>query len=331
MAQTSLNLAKRIARKIGWPVPTTLDSTATLKSQKIEDAMNAVGVALGHYYFWPFLMKETIITTVDDITAGDADVTNASTTVTSNHASTSWTGTAGRKFKVDGYEEVYEISSVTSATEIELSNAFNGTTATDQGYTIAQDEYNLPSDYDGILNVVHYVGPDNLDIITPERMDRDRFGPIGTSILGTTSALQTGLPRKATIVGRDDGTNDELYKIVLDPFPDRIMLIPLKYYALLAEHTGDASTWPFPFYLDQVIVDGAAARLRTDGQDDSRTVFNLQEFFNGRNELAGMVPTHAMSAQFQPDTGVMRGSARRRRVTPGTYDLGWEILVERSP
>jgi hypothetical protein len=113
------------------------------------------------------------------------------------------------------------------------------------------------------------------------------------------------------------------------------MLVPIKYYALLAEHTLDADSWPFAFTHEQVIVDGAAAKIRVDGQDDTRGTFNVQEFFAGRNELAGLTPTYAMTAQFQPDTGVYRRANRRRRVSTGRYDLGWEILIEdpgfRSP
>jgi len=333
MPQTALQLTQKLARKVSWPVPTSIDSTTDLKEQKLLDALNAVGIALGHYYFWPFLMKETNLTLVDDITAGDCDVTNGSATVTSDNADTDWTGAVGRLFKVNGYQEAYRITAVAAPTNpasMTIDHVYNGVTNTDQGFVIAQDEYDMPSDFDHILSVVHYVGPDHLEITTPEKMDRHRFGPWGTTMIGTTSSMTVGLPRRATLVGRDDGTNDHLYKIVLDPMPDQDMILPIKYYALLAEHDEDSDTWPFPFYLEQVIIDGAAAKIRTDGQDDTRASFNLQEFFLGRNELAGLTPTHAMSAQFQPDTGVYRRAARRRRVSPGRYDLGWEIINERS-
>jgi hypothetical protein len=294
-----------------------------LKSQKIRDAINAVGVALGHYYFWPFLMKESLITTVDDYKTGNADVTFGSATVIGG--STVWTGMAGRLFKATGFEEAYRITTVVSPTEITLETTYSGTTRTDVSYVIAQDEYHLNSDYDGILNIVRYVGPDNLDIVTPERIDRSRFGPFRDTSLGETSSLTVGLPKRATIVSRDDGTNNHLYKIVFDPFPDRIMVVPIKYYALLAEGTLGTETWPFPFYLEQVIVDGASGILRYDGQDDARGGFNLQQFFNSRNEIAGLTPTHAMTAQFQPDTGILRQMHSRK------VDRTWmDIQIERS-
>lgn len=331
MPSTALQLAQRIARQVGWPQPTTIAAASrTLTDDKIVDHMNEVGVALGHYYFWKFLFRQTILTTVAQITAGDADVTNASTSVTSDHADTVWTGTAGYKFKFNAYEEVYDIASVGGATSITLANAFNGTTATDGAYKIVQDEYDLPSDFDGELAFVHYLGPWNLKIQSPIGLFSDRFGPMARNLFGTTDALTTGNPRTATIVSRDDGTNDHLYKVILDPPPEKKMLIELAYYALLADHSADSDTWPFPAYIERVIVEGAAAAIRANAQDDNRGSLNLQLFFEERAETSGLIRTSDVTAQFQPDTGVLRKIAMRRRVSPGRYDLGWTITNERT-
>lgn len=324
MPQTALQLCQRVARKGGWPEPTTIGAGADIKSKKIIDAVNAVGVALGHYYFWPFLYRESSIITVADITAGDADVTNNSTTVTSNHASTNWTGTTGYLFKANSYSEAYRIASVGGVNSITLLNTFNGTTAIDQSYVIVQDSYNLPTDYDGALSIVQFLTPWQLDLVSPELIDRFRFGPWGAE------PIVVGKPTRATIVSRDDNTDNHLFKVILDPFPDEKMVIPIKYYALLPQHTSDSATWSWPFHLEQVIVDGATARIRADGQDDSRAAFNLQEFFGSRNELAGLVPTYGMTASFQPGTGILRRAERLRRASPGRYDLGWTIGIERS-
>ena len=98
---------------------------------------------------WPFLYTHTFLSTVAEITAGDADVTNGSTSVTSDNGSTSWPATVvGRKFRLGSQRAYYTIATRVSATSITLDQPFQGSTDTDESYSIYQDEHLLRADVD---------------------------------------------------------------------------------------------------------------------------------------------------------------------------------------
>jgi hypothetical protein len=66
------------------------------------------------------------------VTALDATVTGSGTSWTTEIA-------AGQLFTVVGDNEVYEVASVTSDTELELTQPYAGTTASGQSYIVARD------------------------------------------------------------------------------------------------------------------------------------------------------------------------------------------------
>ena len=127
------------------------DSTNLVKRA----AQRALDRAAG-FHAWSFYLDFGWITTVDDITAGDADVTINSKSISSNHADTSWPaaiadGTSRkRKFRIQTQSAFYTIASRGGSTALTLDQVFQGATAADQSYRIYQDEYRLFGDVDGM-------------------------------------------------------------------------------------------------------------------------------------------------------------------------------------
>jgi hypothetical protein len=224
----------------------------------------------------------------------------------------------GRAFKTNAYDEVYRIATFISSTSMTLEENFNGTTATDGSYTIAQDTYDLPEDFDGELNFLQFASPWNLEVMSPADLDNVRFGPWGSNILGTTDALTTDSPKRATIRGVKGGR----LQLQLDPFSNDAIQIRFSYYAMLPKFVGNDDEWPFPSYLESTLHDGTMYYIRHNSQDDARGQVDLQKFFGSRNELAGLQRLTDMAARFQPDTGVRRLRKQRRRMTPGRVDYG---------
>lgn len=127
-------------------------------TNKRAEIVRAVQMALDRIcsdWDWYWLWEETFFPTVNDHTTGNVDVTNGSATVSGGATSPQFTAAmVGRKFRVSSQNAYYPIKTRVSATEITLGIVggpdilFQGATATDQGYTIYQDEYRLAPDMD---------------------------------------------------------------------------------------------------------------------------------------------------------------------------------------
>lgn len=104
---------------------------------------------------WLFLQQDTTITVYADYTTGTAGVTNGSREVTGS--GTSWDSTMeGQTFVHSDVE--YKIAEVVSTTRLTLVDAFAGSTAASQSYTIRFDSYILPND---VVDVLYFTSRDD--------------------------------------------------------------------------------------------------------------------------------------------------------------------------
>ena len=103
-------------------------------------------------YDWPHYRTRGTLQTVNDYTTGTVTATNASKTITGS--STVFTATmVGRKFRVSGEAAWYDIAAFVSTTELTLTQAYQGTTASGSSFIIFQDEYKLDADVHKLLNL----------------------------------------------------------------------------------------------------------------------------------------------------------------------------------
>jgi len=132
-------------------VATHVENISNVKDQRtLVNAM--IQVALNRVYQfhdWPFYLdfRNGILTTTDDYSTGTADVTNGSTTISGT--TTVWTAAmVGRKIRIANEKPYYRITARSGDTSITIDKAYQGSTATEQTYSIFQDEYRLNADVD---------------------------------------------------------------------------------------------------------------------------------------------------------------------------------------
>lgn len=94
---------------------------------------------------WKERQKEANILTVAPYQTGAVTVTNLSTTLTGS-GTTFTSAMVGMKFTLGTGGPWYRISGFTSVTQLTLARAYQEVTASAQGYTIYQDEYDVGTD-----------------------------------------------------------------------------------------------------------------------------------------------------------------------------------------
>jgi hypothetical protein len=314
-----------VLRSANWAQTTgvaTIEGSRPPLVEKALQAVNRVGVKLGQYAYWPFLHSRGTIITEAEVTTGTVSVIQGSKTVTGT--STVWdSGMVGRTFHVSGYEELYSIGAVASATTLTLSTEFNGTTASARSYHIVQNKYPLPLDFDSEVAFLQFVSPGNIRVYNPEMFDERRFGPsLGTHVLNTT--LPTGELTGVTIESDYQGRR----VLVTDPFPRYRRQLWFTYYQEIQKFENDEDTWPFPTKLESVIEDGALEHIARTGKNEGQSAaMQMSLFFQGRDELAGVTRRADAFARFQPETGLRRMQEFRRR---NTHRVRQGIEEERS-
>jgi hypothetical protein len=323
----ALDITKQVMMSASWHIPTTITASTDLHVMKALQAVNFTGMLLGRIFRWRWLYKRGVTDRLNgEHKTGDADVTNGSKFVTSS-STVNWTeDMKGRLFKAVPHSEQYRIEAVEPAIpRLTLTQPFNGTTAADTAYKIAQDEYLLPTDFDLELNILQFKVPQNLTLLPPAEFNEVQFGPGAQNPVGGTGEMYTGDPVRATIGGVGD---DDRLILVLDPPAKSPMQIVYDYYGMVEKFTRDDDTWPYPQYLEPVIHDGALHYIRLNAQDDSRAAVSMQEFIMGRAEVSNLEPMDAVP-RLQPDTGRRRQETRLRR-RRGRTDVDWGTLFDRG-
>lgn len=187
---------------------------------------------------WPFAIKFGVFQTVAKITAGTVTVTNNSATVSETTTNDNgWSSSVeGRFFRATGDNTFYEIPTFTNGTPdtITLQRVYEGSTATEKGYTIFQHVYSLGSDVGRIENLVDLnqgqplreVNQNHLDMVFPNRPSY-------------------GEPQLWANSGRDE---NDIYQVELYYIPSSVRSFQYRYIQEAPYLTsGDQKTVPHAF------------------------------------------------------------------------------------
>src|SRR3990167_116794 len=187
-----------------------------------------------HLERWWWAERRATIRTFDPYTTGTVDVaiTSLTTRRTVTGTSTAWNTTntfgdtnaqAGMKMTLGSTGVVHLISSIGGDTAItlETSTPYMGDAALDDsGYTIFQDEYSLPSDFDDICDARFFDEDRTIRLIGPQEFYR-RYT--------RNSVLQP--PRVATLIELGPSASVSLRRrVVFGPAPDKQYVIPYRHY-----------------------------------------------------------------------------------------------------
>lgn len=214
-----------------------------------------------------FGRSTSILSTTDDYTTGTVEV-DETTTVTGTDT-TFTSGMVGRKFKLDSFQEVYNISAYVSATEITLANACNADADDGLSYIIYQDEVSLPSGCGEIVSIGIYRSYKQLTRIGIREMQAKQLeSPVSINSVDTLD------PEYYAFL--DDST------IVVHPAPSRVVLLELIYMADFTELSATTSVPLIPIDFHDILVYGAKADLYE--YDDDTRMDREEARFNQRLE-----------------------------------------------
>jgi hypothetical protein len=219
---TFATLRARVAGEVG--LDTTNDATV------LNAWINAAYKHVLGLFRWPWLLKNSIIQTVADITTGTVSINSGSTALTFSSApSVSVANQYMIQFTATS-DDWYLISSHTaSSTSATLANAFVGAAnISGASYICRKVYYSCPTDCDGIIDLRQARTDIQLTPIDIRTFDRYLPDPSATAE-----------PSVFAMAGYDSSKN---WQFTLYPTPTSVMNLQLRYYQMPADMSSDSDT-----------------------------------------------------------------------------------------
>ena len=254
---TFLEIRQRIAEMLDLDVSDTFtDPNGTVES-KLKEWVNTRYRVLAGKRSWNWLIKDSILQTVTEVTTGTVSIANASASITfSSGPALSATGWFIR-FGSD--ESWYEVSGHTAGqTAATLTTPYLGTTDAAATYVLRKVYYTLPSDCGKLLDMRQTESDAKVRYV-PYRL-LDRYVPDRTA---------SGTPAFYTITGL---TSARLYKVELYPVPDQAINLQLRYQHTVAEMSADADVPLIPEAFHDYLVWDVLSTYGYMFLDDTRMV-----------------------------------------------------------
>lgn len=207
---------------------------------------------------WPWLLKNSTIQTVADITTGTVSVNAGSTAGTFSSAPTVSVAFQYLIQFTSVSNDWYLISAHSAnSTSFTLANPFNGTTnLSGAAYICRKVYYSFPSDCDGIIGLRQ--ARTNIDLTAADIRTFDRYLPDPTSVAEPTTFC---------LAGYDSSNN---WQAVLYPTPNTVMNLQLRYYTMPADMSLDADLPTLPEKFHDILVFGSLYLYGHPYIDDNR-------------------------------------------------------------
>jgi hypothetical protein len=298
---------------------TSVTDTNNAADRFLNIALHDIHVAPGNYV--PWAIRRNYLETHDDYTTGTVSITVASSRTAVTGSGTAWnTAVAGMgfanarvggKMRFGGDTDVYLVSAVGSDTSITLAHRYVGdSNLSGESYTYFEDEYALESDFFRPVDLRSFSKEFNIPLIGPQEFRRRYPGN-----------YTIGRPSVATIIQLDfSGNTTPRYRVVFNPPPDDIYVVPYEYITSnLAVTTGgseqaqlvnDTDEPIVPLRYRHLIVLNALYHWYRDRKDDTRSQEARAEY----NELMQRVQSDTVAGsvhdrpQFRPRSYFGRGS-----------------------
>lgn len=295
------------------------DTSATAT---INQAKRAANVALhdmhvGFAERLPWAERRAVLITQPEYTTGTLTATKGSTTITGSGSTWNTNNSfsvanmrAGGKIRINGGNEIYEISSVASDTSGTMTSKFTQDTVSSATYVYFEDEYALASDFLRPLDIKQFSDPLNITLIG--RTDFRRM---------FIRNYITGRPQAATIVDLPfNGSTTPVRKVCFYKPPDKAYTIPYSYITsnLAVSSAGAAQTQMssdtdepiIPLRYRYAIVLHALSHLYRDAKDDDRAMSTKSEYAELLTRAVSDTEIGASHPYLSP---VIAGYARRAR------------------
>jgi hypothetical protein len=260
-------------------------------------------------YDWPWLLKQSTIQTVPDITTGTATITAGSTSLTFSVGPTNSVATQYMIQFPTVNDDWYIIASHTAAsTSATLNVAFTGSSNLTAGtYKLRKTLYSLPSDLDRVIDIRQTITDQQLTPVEIRAFDK---------VLPDPSA--TGSPFHYSVVGMD---SSNYWQIALYPTPNAVINLQIRYLYTPADMSG-TNTPVLPEKFHDMIVFAALALYGHPYIDDTRVT-------EAKERGTEMLELMKREAQPWPDKRLSlrpwdrRFAARRPGMLPPDYPYPW--------
>jgi hypothetical protein len=303
MASTFQQLYQDVQHTLG-----DASATTTIKIKRwLNDARNMLWVEI-HGEFkeaTDYVATAAAYTSTSVITV---TVTNGSTTVTSD-GSTNTAFTAamvGRFIQLNGTDPWYKIASRTSATEIEIADAYLGSTDTACAFEVNTYLWPLPA---GVQHLILVSMEDEENWTSLPILDRtDVYGDVPVPLRWDTGT--------AEVCWMDEKDASGNYQLGLYPAPDTASLVRVRYAEDLTEMSADSDTVGIPGG-DACVKSHAKFEAFTYAGRRTEAQLWLARYMDQRERLTITAPRSRVSAHRRRDH-TSAGGSRNRRVNLGS-------------
>lgn len=176
------------------------------------------------------------ITTTVAYKTGTVAITTGTTTLTGT--GTTWTSAmAGRLVQIDGTEPWYRIASITSGTELELEDAYIGSTATAGTYEIHTFVWSLPSEVQRLIQVAVQDEENWSSLAIIDRIDFYTYMPVPLRWDNTGTS-------EVTWIDTEDASGN--MQLGIWPVPTAATLVQVRYEKIATDLSDDADTVDIP-------------------------------------------------------------------------------------
>lgn len=163
MSMTMLEIVQQAVGEMGsGAVPTSVAGNQNQDTVQQYYLLNGLGQTLMRDFIWQELVGQKIFTVAYTTLTGSVTSGSSSMTVSSTASISNKYGVAGA-----GINQACYVSSIDSGTTLTLSQPATSTN-TSQTYTFTQVKYDLPADYDRLLDRTHWDKTKHWEMLGPE-------------------------------------------------------------------------------------------------------------------------------------------------------------------
>lgn len=306
MSATTYTL-KDIVQIVGWRVSDFKGDVDTVENpdpamKMMVECVNSVLRVLTQMKGLPMMNARDTITTDDDYSTGTVTVANADATVTGS-GTTFTSAMVGRAFATNAKNVLYRVASVTDTENLELDEAWSDDSASGEGYVIAQDRYDLPTDFGNFIEAT-LEGPKSrtLDIKASSEIARQRASR-------RNKVLTVGAP---TMISVFDRASSGVRQCELDYFPDDEYRVVIQYQKVPSRLLHDNAVLPIFDKNIDTLMDGVEAKWKsiTGVSPEDKAAWTIwQRIEMARfmafdrektDEMTRLVPDNVMRSQTTP-------------------------------
>jgi len=306
MSATTYTL-KDIVQIVGWRVSDFKGDVDTVENpdpamKMMVECVNSVLRVLTQMKGLPMMNARDTITTDDDYSTGTVTVANADATVTGS-GTTFTSAMVGRAFATNAKNVLYRVASVTDTENLELDEAWSDDSASREGYMIAQDRYDLPTDFGNFIEAT-LEGPKSrtLDIKASSEIARQRASR-------RNKVLTVGAP---TMISVFDRASSGVRQCELDYFPDDEYRVVIQYQKVPSRLLHDNAVLPIFDKNIDTLMDGVEAKWKsiTGVSPEDKAAWTIwQRIEMARfmafdrektDEMTRLVPDNVMRSQTTP-------------------------------